>query len=327
MRLEDCELNIAAVVSAPLLRTKPDDSWLSVYKNKSIPESLYKFYTTAEYFSFDKCPKFLRDGKNILFAHLETSVELIKSSFEEYSELVEFMKKYDKDSFNPIKKAKGETFDPSAPKYFKRYFQLLIINMYSILDSTAEAVAIILSWGKLGRGEFARLIDDTINVSEKNKDISAGIIMKIEDKYIEDMKLIIKEEVIEENNNEWFELFKTYRNKLSHFRQHSTFLLHDKKGDFYHFLPRQWPYYFQQDMKYGRSNEEDMNSLFSELLMDQDIFEYCDGLYKKIYRITERMLNILTEVFKIKKESGYEINSDIQEKLTVLTQKYKFKHF
>jgi hypothetical protein len=325
MRLKDC-LESDAVVSAPLARKAPDDSWLSAYKDKSIPESLYKFYVTTEYFSFDKCPKFLRDEQKLLFPHLEAAIDLIKLSFEEYYELINLMKKYDSDSYTPFKKIKGEKFDKSAPKHFNRYFQILIINMYSILDSIAEAITIILSWGDLGRSQFSSLVKSVKdNLKKKAPSIK---IVTLEDNYIEKIKNIIEEEIVKDNN-EWYELFKLYRNKQSHFRRYSGFLLHDKQGRFYHFLPRQWPYYFQQDISYaeGTKAKRNLKEAISELIMEQDIFEYCDGLHKKIYNLTNRIFNVLIEAYNIKKNSGCDINPDVQKKVALLKRQYKFKHF
>ncbi len=316
MKLKDC-LEAVAAVSAPLLRKGPSESWELAYKKEFIPESLYKFYITADYFSLDKCPKFLNDNQNILFPHLEAAIEIVKSSFEDYYELIDLMKKYDKDSYTPVKEIKGEAFDKNATKMFYRYFQILMINMYSIFDSTAEAIAIILSWGKLGRGQFTTLIKNVVDDLDKNNNDSNVKIMSLEDKYIKDIKSVIKEDIIAERNNEWYELFKLYRDKQAHFRRFSGFLLHDKKCNFYHFLPREWPYYFQQDITYAKNVKSNANNnlkeLFSELLMEQDIFEYCDGLYKNIYNLTNRIFIILTEAFKIKKDSKCDINPDIQE--------------
>jgi len=330
MKLKDC-LEAVAAVSAPLLRKGPSESWELAYKKEFIPESLYKFYITADYFSLDKCPKFLNDNQNILFPHLEAAIEIVKSSFEDYYELIDLMKKYDKDSYTPVKEIKGEAFDKNATKMFYRYFQILMINMYSIFDSTAEAIAIILSWGKLGRGQFTTLIKNVVDDLDKNNNDSNVKIMSLEDKYIKDIKSVIKEDIIAERNNEWYELFKLYRDKQAHFRRFSGFLLPDKKCNFYHFLPREWPYYFQQDITYAKNVKSNANNnlkeLFSELLMEQDIFEYCDGLYKNIYNLTNRIFIILTEAFKIKKDSKCDINPDIQKKIALLKRRYKFRNF
>ena len=330
MKLKDC-LEADVTVSAPLSRKGPSESWESAYKKGFTPESLYKFYVTADYFSLDKCPKFLNDNQNILFPHLEAAIEIVKSSFEDYYELIDLMKKYDKDSYTPIKEIKREAFDKNATKLFYRCFQILMINMYSIFDSTAEAIAIILSWGKLGRGQFTDLVKDVRNSLSKNNNSSSVKIISLEEKYIKDIKNVIKEDIIAEHNNEWYELFKLYRDKQAHFRRFNGFLLHDKECNFYHFLPREWPYYFQQDISYAKNVKSNTNNnlkeLFSELLMEQDIFEYCDGLYKKIYNLTNRIFIILTEAFKIKKDSKCDINPDIQKKAALLKRQYKFKYF
>lgn len=328
MKLKQCLLNVDVAVTAPLIRRGPDESWLLAYKNKSIPESLYKFYLAADNFSYDRCPDFLKDDRKILFAHLETSVNLIKLSFEEYHELIDLMKKYDLASYTPVKEARGQTFDPSAPKQFNRCLQLLIINMYSILDCISEAVAIVISWGKIGRASFLTLVEEV----KKSSNTSIKTIVKVDNKYIKEIKKVIREEIQKEGNSkEWYELFKLYRNKSSHFRHWSSFSFHDKKGNFYHFLPRQWPYYFQQDIKYKKEekvdNNNDVKNLISDLLMEQDIFEYCEGLYNQIYIITERIFHLLTEAFNIKKDCGCDISCDTQKRVVTLTSKYKFKHF
>lgn len=329
MKLKDCLGTVGAVVSAPLLRNGPDDSWLSAYNNKYIPEFLYKFYVVADYFSFDKCPNFLKDEQKLLFPHLESAIRLIKESFEEYYELIDIMKKYDSNSYTPIKIIKGEPFDKSAPKQFNRCFQILIINMYSILDSTAEAIAIVLSWGNLGRGEFSSFVTEVKNALGKNKGVSPTGIIAVDDNYIEDIKNIIEKEIIEKNNMEWYELFKLYRNKQSHFRHYLNSGFHDKEGRFYRFLPRKWPYYPQQDMSYSKDVKTNTYSkdFYFELLIEQDIFEYCDGLCKKLFNITNRIFQVLTEAFKIKKDSGWAIDTNINKKVASLIKKYKFKQF
>lgn len=91
MKLKDCLL-ADVVVSAPMARTSPDVSWIAVHDKKIIPASLYKFYVVADYFSFDKCPTFLTDDQRIIFSHLGASADLIRSSFEDYHELLDLMK-------------------------------------------------------------------------------------------------------------------------------------------------------------------------------------------------------------------------------------------
>lgn len=216
----------------------------------------------------------------------------------------------------------------SAPKHFNRYLQLLLINMYSILDATAEVVSAVLSWGNFGRASFADIIKK-IEDDPKTPISSPGakIVVSIDEKYKEDITKLIKKEILDDQNNEWFDLFKLYRDKMAHFRYHSGFLFHDKEGKFYHFLPRQWPYYFQQGITYGKQQTDDADSYLAGLLMDCDIFEYCDGLHKKIYGLTETIFNSLTEAYNIKKNSACEPDPNLQEKVKLLTRKYNFKHF
>ena len=321
MKRSDC-LKADTMISAPLFRKRADNSWILACKNQLIPESLYKFYVAADYFSFDKCPKFLEGNQKILFPHLEASVNQIKTSFENYHDLIKLMKKYHSDSYDPIKRVKGVAYDESAPKWLDMYFQLLIIRMYAILDAIAAVIAIVLSWGDLGREEFAKLVDyvkrdlkEGKNVADKEK------ILVLNEKYFEDIKCVIDEEILDNSNNDWFKLFKAYRNKFAHLRPLGRFLLHDNQGKFYMFLPRQLPYYLQQDITQGETDYDPLN----EVIMDIDIFEYCDGLNKKIYCITQRIFTILIEAFKIKKDSGCKIDSDMNKKAKSISRKYLFR--
>ncbi len=327
MKFKDC-LTADIVVSVPLARSSPDESWVTAHAKKIIPDSLYKFYVGADYFSFDKCPTFLADDQRIIFSHLGASVDLIKSSFEDYHELLDLMKKYDADTYNPIKTIKKESFDPDAPKYFNRCLQLLLIDMYSILDATAEIISAILSWGSFGRASFTEIVkrikDDLKTRTSASR---TKTIISTDEKYQEDIANLIEKEIIDDNNNEWFELFKLYRDKMAHFRYHSGFLFHDKDGKFHHFLPRQWPYYFQQGITYGESKYDDADSYFAGLLMECDIFEYCEGLHKKIFELIDKIFQSLSEAYSIKKASTCELDSDLRTKVELLTRKYKFKHF
>ncbi|HAH19394.1 MAG: hypothetical protein A2Y00_09720 [Omnitrophica WOR_2 bacterium GWF2_43_52] len=326
MKFKDC-LTADVVVSALLARTCPEDSWIVARNSKVIPEPLFKFYVEADYFSFDKCPKFLADDQRIMFSHLGASVDLIKSSFEDYHELFDLMKKYDADTYNPIKKLKNEPFDPSAPKHFNRCLQLLLINMYSILDSTAEVISAVLSWGNFGRASFAEIVKKVKDGLKTSAASGKKTIVSADEKYQDDINNLIKMEILDDSNNEWFELFKLYRDKMAHFRYHSGFLFHDNDEKFYHFLSRQWPYYFQQGITYGKSKEDNLKSYFDDLLMECDIFEYCEGLHKKIYDLTENIFQPLAEAYNIKKASACGSDSDLQAKVKLLTRKYKFKQF
>ena len=202
-----------------------------------------------------------------------------------------------------------------------------MINLYSVLDSTAEALSVIVSWGTLGRASFAEIVKKIKGSPVTAKVPATKIVVSPDEKYRDDITKIIKEEIADEQNDEWFDLFKLYRDKMAHFRHQSCFYLHDDKGQFYLFLPRQWPYYFQQDIGVGNAQDKASESGLKEILMGCDIFEYCDDLYKKIFGLTERIFNSLCEAYKIKKDSGCELDPDFKKKIVSLIRKYKSKHF
>lgn len=63
MRLENCNLEAQTVVAHPVEHTRPQEPWVSLRDEETIPEALYRFYCTAEYFSYSKAPAFLSDGR------------------------------------------------------------------------------------------------------------------------------------------------------------------------------------------------------------------------------------------------------------------------
>ena len=328
MKLEDCITDISQSVMAPLLRRDREEGWDKAFEKEHIPESLYRFYIAAEYFSLDRCPQFLADDRKMLFAHLERSANLIRLSFEEYYELIALMNDNYSNFYFPGRVMDDDIDHKNQSRQFDRNLQILIINMYSILDSTAEAIAILTGWGKLGRAEFSKLVEKV----KANEISPATIITGPEDSYIDRIKTIIRDKVIVDNGNEkqWYELFKLYRNKSSHFRTFSTFGLHDKNGKFYSFLPRQWPYYFQQDITKsgcGSDDDETAGAIFPRLLIKQDIFEYCEGLHNKLYHIVGEIFQVLLELYKIKKDTKCNISSPLNEQTNEIVKSYDFEYF
>ena len=328
MKLEDCITDISHSMMAPLLRREPEEVWDKAFDKKQIPESLYRFYIATDYFSLDKCPLFLADDRKMLFAHLERSANLIRLSFEEYHELIDLMKDNYSHFYFPGREKEYGVDHKYQERQFDRNLQIFIINMYSILDSVAETIAVLTGWGKVGRAGFSQLVVEVRDNESSSENIVAGI----EESSIDRIKYIIRDIVIVDKGNEkqWYEIFKLYRNKSSHFRTLSTFCFHDKKGEFYRFLPRQWPYYFQQDIKETKrypGEEKEPSDSFEKLLMKQDIFEYCEGLHNKLYRIADEIFQVLLELYKIKKETKCNIYPDLKKQSKAIVKKYDFEYF
>ncbi|NQT29188.1 MAG: hypothetical protein HQ596_01315 [Candidatus Saganbacteria bacterium] len=328
MKLKDCELDIKAVITGPLIKGVPSESWKKSRKNGSIPESLYRFYLIANHFSFEKCPKFLKDNKNILFAHVEAATELIRDSFSEYEEIIGYLKECDSKCYNPIKhREKPKTQDQiNAEKNFRRDFQQLVISMYSILDSMAETIASILSWGKVGEVHFSQLVSE----SNEKLNVSTGII-NLNDSSIEKIKTIIREEILEVSGSskDWYRLFKLYRNKLAHFKLSGIFMFPDKNSDFHRFLPRVWPNYIQQHVKCKIEEDigEEERDLIFKLPMEEDVFDFLSGAREKLYDLTERIFAVIVEAYKLKKDTECNIDPRIEDQAKKMLTIYDFKHF
>jgi len=334
MRLKDCipeDMSNYGFISAPVVIRKPDSDWVKLKDNKIIPESFYRFYCNADYFSLDKIPKFLNDGNKILFPYLEYLTDGLALHFREAHELIKELKNILKEEYTPLKKIKGEKWDVAASLKSKRTFKYFIIALSALLDIFAEIVTLILIEQNkkvtVGKTSIKSLLS-----SMKKQSNSESQIITLREELI---KRFCDEVIVEfegkDNEKDWFELFSLYRNKITHFstNMYPRMSLHDKNGNFYDFLPNHWPYITESYINFHFENKkkthEPIEQFFYEKFIHQDIVEYSEGLYKKIFRIIDKGFEILCIAYL--KFKDYDLFEDALNGLNKNSKKFNFKYF
>ena len=128
MRLEDCELDLSVAVMAPISRRKPEDDWLKAKKSGAIPVSVFALYTRANYLSFGGAPPFLRDDENVLFSYFGMVLGSVMKSLVEAEEEQRLFVKAHGEVYDPLKRARGQEWDPSADDRARRHFRYLLLS-------------------------------------------------------------------------------------------------------------------------------------------------------------------------------------------------------
>jgi len=128
---------------------------------------------------------------------------------------------------------------------------------------------------------------------------------------------------------DWLPLMRMLRNKAAHlgtalFRQIGL----PRKSDHRQvaFIPRQWPYLWEQQMKpTGHKPSTPLKQLLIETLIHQDIESYCEGLLDKIKTVIAAITEILNQAYDALRESPFNGPALLQLKSNF--EQYQFEHF
>lgn len=303
MRLEDCYLNIDSVISAPVIRTEPEPEWDSARKSGVIPESAFALYSRADFLSFGAVPPFLRDDKKFLFSYFSMVLQSVKNALVDANDELDEFVKAQTDVYDPIKKARGESWDPKAGERSRKSFRLLLLSLQTGLDAVADLVALFLT-GLIpnlcvSRAQFSR-----IESWLKRPLVTTGLIITPQQDILEQLHQKLRALVCAEYPEEkWLPLMRMLRNKSAHlgdavFRHVS---LHDSKGIFYTFLPRLWPFIWEEHLKQLSSENIDksfdMPKYLSDSLVHQDVITYVRGLRRKVTELISAGLEVINSAY------------------------------
>jgi hypothetical protein len=236
-------LNVAGVVGAPLVITRPEPDWLAARDSGRLPTNIFSFYEAANFFSIDGAPRFLDDDDKWLFSFLTAPARGIRECLDEAHELVEEIRKSHNQKYTPAKRIKGQQYDRSAAGRQTRDFKYLVVNLASALDQFAEIVSLLFTKEIVrvtcGRASFVDVKKFVISPW-----IGASGIVSPKKYYLEKLHAKLSSEVLAKGvESGWIDLFYLYRNKLAHLGNLmlDQIELHDKSGEFFTFLPRNWP--------------------------------------------------------------------------------------
>jgi hypothetical protein len=321
MKLRNCERDLDVVMMADNpLRERAPEPWQQAWRSGSIPDSLFRFYANASYFSPDKAPPFLADPGRVLFSYLATVVECIRENLGEALDLCKEVKALEDSIYSPTKKARGERWDPNANQRQRRALRDLLLNLSSTLDLLSEIYALFFPGSinglKLGKAQFSTL---KMWLSEPLEADSSLIVTP----QAHHRRLLHEAlaPLIPENGSrqDWLSLFTLYRNKLAHFGALSfmDYRLHDKEGDFFSFLPRNWPFIWQQYLSWTseeqRQNRPPLWDTIEQTCIHIDLIEFIDGARERVTEIIEKGFGIFVDTYEGFK--GLELNAAALEDL------------
>ena len=211
----------------------------------------------------------------------------------------------------------------------------LLLNLSCSLDVLAELIALLftndVSTFKLGRASCSNLVQWV----ERPLEPQASPLVTASYHFLERLHETIQPLMIDDGpEKDWYRLFLMYRNKLSHLGGSTLvdFRLHDETGQFYAFLPREWPFTWQAhvsfsqyadvDIPRGRSNLVDT---ITQSCMHIDIVEYSQGLVGRIRKIHDEAIGVLVDAYE--SLSSFPLNTAALAALRNQSQVYDFTEF
>ena len=302
MRLQDCNLDVDPVFVPPVEHTEPQPPWIELRDAGIIPESLYQFYCTADYFSFSRAPAFLADDNHLLFGILKHLVEATRDHIRSSLRQKKTIEETRDTLYTPVKKARGEKWDPDASNKQEDAFRLLLLNLASCLDIAAEITSLFLPGLnpnlRLGRASMTDLNAFLV----KEREIDTSIVVPPEQHFADQLHTALRPLFVGEGQeDDWFKLFTLYRNKLTHIGASGLLHkinLHDDEGRFYTFLPNRWPFVHESHLTSDdEETPESMPDFLITSLIHQDLVEYSERLYRRMWDIVERASEVFREAY------------------------------
>ena len=331
MRLQDCFLDVDRVVTHPLERTSPEEDWVSARDSGAIPPSLFGLYEAADYLSFGRAAGFLADQERVLFGYFGMLLRGLKDALLEGVDLVKEFEQAQKTVYDPVKRLRGEQWDPQAPLRARRTFRYLTVTLSSCLDNFAELVALFFT-GKipgleLGKAEFVKVEEWLTRPLQ-----SPGAIVSPQDHHLQSLYRELRPTVCAEDpEQDWLPLLRLYRNKSAHMGDHMFMIMsfHDDKGVFHAFMPRQWPYIFEKHLSVGgaqqQPEQDQIRNHVEEVLVHQDMISYTHDLLKKVTGLLSIGLQCLQVAYRDFR--SFQPNSTALGQLDGNARKYAFLRF
>jgi hypothetical protein len=231
------------------------------------------------------------------------------------------------------KRVRGETWDKTANQRARRHFRYFMISLQSALDAEADLVALFLPGLipglRLGRAQFSRIeawVDKPLP--------PGGIILSPQQhfsaKLYDAWRPLVRPQP-PSTEGDWLPLMRMLRNKAAHFGDpvFRTIGLHDKSPKFYEFVPRVWPYIWEQHIKPSSpASPKDPNflpNLWRETLVHQDIVSFTKGLQLRITDVIAVGTSVLNEAYD--QLQSLPLNQAALAELQGSSEKHNFEYF
>ena len=235
--------------------------------------------------------------------------------------------------YNPEKELRGEDWDKKAHIQARRALKYLLVTSSGILDVLADLVALFftghISRLRLGRAQFSDL-DAWLG----QPFASANLIVTPYEYHLSELHHQLQGLVHVDSpspEKDWLPLMRLYRNKAAHMGDHmfSYVGLQDEDNEFYTFVPRQWPYIMEKDLKPVDSNRptdpSEIRTFCEQTLIHEDIVSYTQGLRLKILTVVDTTVIVLDSAYE--EFSQFPLNEAALDELRESSKSFDFEYF
>ncbi|MDO8804457.1 MAG: hypothetical protein Q7R35_08495 [Elusimicrobiota bacterium] len=332
MRLENCKTEINQVVSAPIIRTKPEDDWVTAKDSGVLPLTAFTLYSRANFLSFDTEPPFLADKKRILFSYFSMLLTSIKESLLDADCELHLFIKARAQVYDPGKKLRGETWDATADNRARKHFRIYLLSLQAGLDANADLIAMFLPnlipGLNLGRAHFSR-----VEAWLAQPLVSTGGIVSPQRYYLEQLYTQLRPLVqAKPPEKDWLQLMRMFRNKAAHLgdRVFRYVGLHDSKDMFYTFIPREWPFLWEEHINLAGGSPQSgqqptVGLLLHNSLVHEDIVSYSLGLQRKVTELIATNIDVIDSAYAAFQD--FQPNNIALAELTKSFMRSDFEHF
>jgi hypothetical protein len=229
------------------------------------------------------------------------------------------------------KLTRGEPWDPEADTQAKRHFRDMLIALHSALDMLAELIALFFT-GAIPRLHVGRAAFQSVEGWVKGPLPEEGLIVTPYTMHLRKLHQNLQSDVNSgPPEQDWLSFMRMLRNKAAHlghpmFRQVA---LHDRNLQFYVFLPRQWPFFWEKHIRFHQPGTQveklDIEKHFGETLIHQDIYSFTKGARRKVSSIVGCGVSSIVAVYK--DFSSFQPNTDAINELQKSSLEFKFESF
>ena len=308
--------------------SEPEEEWVQANDRGIIPDSLFKFYCGADYFSFGKAPRFLSDPEKLLFPFVSNLARGILDSSIEAEDLLAEIRAAHERMYTPVKKITGVKWDDRANLKSQRNFKYLIVALSGMLDQFAENAAIFFhpQLQKLNPGRSS--FDAFKNFAEAPLP-PPKFVVAAKTPLIEELHKVLSREIAGAGPEEcWLDLFLLYRNKIAHLGTSMFWSMGfaNKDDDYFMFLPNRWPYFVERDITTPHEKPTgSVREFAEETLVYQDVVEYSNMLTGRIRRLLEGGFSVLIEAYR--EFQNFDPAPEVISSIRKNTKSFNFRYF
>lgn len=332
MKIENCFLDNDIVLTPPLIVSRPSKDWEDARETSIIPSSLFGLYVKADCLSYGKAPNFLGDPNNILFSYFGMLLRSLKDLFVEGKDCIANFEQALDAGYNPIKKMKGEKWDPEADKRARKNLRDFVIAAVAILDNLADLIALFFTKQipnlMVGRTQFTQI------QKWLSKPITGSSFLSTPQEYFlsELHKNVVALVFPVGTDKDWLSLLKLLRNKSAHMGHrmfYYTCLMgkDDEDPRFYTFLPRRWPITIEENLSQGNSAMPTISAKtqIEQDFMHQDAISFIKGVFLRITTIVDNSCKVFADAYVQLKT--FPVNADALGELNKNRENYAFEFF